>query len=134
MLSSHLSDSLGDQPLKPSYATSSTPSMDAGTQLMTVDLGIPVNNASRQVMEWSLVTLKRDLALELQPKYLQHNIWEGNNFLSKLSANWSETAKPLPPIPKSELANPIVTKTIKENPSLFDIVTPIYVNYFKKTP
>ena len=65
MLSSHLSDSLGDQPLKPSYATSSTPSMDAGTQLMTVDSGMPVNNASRQVMEWSLVTLKRDLALEL---------------------------------------------------------------------
>ena len=43
-----------------------------------------------------------------------------------------ETAKPLPPIPKFKLANPIVTKTIKENPRLFDIITPIYVDCFKK--
>jgi len=39
---------------------------------------------------------------------------------------------PLPPIPSSELANPVATKTIKENPHLFDIVTPIFVDRFYK--
>ena len=82
MLSSHLSNSLADQPLKPNYTTSST--LDAGTQLMTVDSGMPVNDASGQVTERSLATLKRDLVLELQTK---HNILEGNDFFSKSSAD-----------------------------------------------
>ena len=90
------------------------------------------NDVNEQVTERSLATLKRDLALELQPKYLRHNIWEGNDFFSKSSADWSKTAKPLPPIPKSELANPIVTKTIEENPGLFDIITPINVDRFEE--
>lgn len=76
-------------------------------------------------------TLKRDLLLELQPRYLRHNVWEGEDFFSTSSADWSETAKPLPPIPTSELANPIAAKTIRDNPSLFGIVTPINVDRFE---
>ena len=60
-----------------------------------------------------------------------HNIWDGNDHFSKSSADWSETAKPLPSIPESELMNPVVTKTIRENPRLFKIVTPIYVDRFE---
>ena len=48
------------------------------------------------------------------------------------SADWSETAKPLPMIPKAELMNPVVLKTIHENPQLFDIVTPININRFEE--
>lgn len=51
---------------------------------MTVDSGMPVNDASGQVTERSLATLKRDLVLELQTK---HNILEGNDFFSKSSAD-----------------------------------------------
>ena len=132
MLGSHLSDSLGDPMRKLSYATGLILSTDAGTQPTTVDSDMLANDASKQVTERSLAKLKRDLALELQPKYLRHNIWEGDDYFSKSSADWSETAKPLPPIPEAELANPIVTKTIKENPDLFDIVTPINVDRFEK--
>ena len=89
------------------------------------------NAASERLTEKSLATLRRDLARELHPKYLRHNVWDGNDHFSKSSADWSETAKPLPSIPESELMNPIVTKTIHENPCLFEIVTPIYVDRFE---
>ena len=83
-------------------------------------------------MERSPATLRKDLLLEFQPKYLRHNIWEGDDVFSKSSADWSETAKPLPMIPKAELMNPVVLKTIHENPQLFDIVTPININRFEE--
>ena len=38
----------------------------------------------------------------------------------------------MPSIPACELANPVATKTIIENPHLFDIVTPIFVDRFEK--
>ena len=131
-LGSRLSDSRADQSPKLNCATDLIQSTDAGTQLMTVDSSMPVKDASEQVTGKNLAILKKDLALDLQPKYLRHNIWDGHDYFSKSSADWSETAKPLPAIPKSELANPTVTKTIKENPSLFDIVTPINVDRFEQ--
>ena len=90
-----------------------------------------VRNANEQVTEKSLAILKKDLAQSFQPKYLHHKIWEADDYFSKSSADWSKTAKPLPTIPNSELLNHIVTKTIKENPKLFDIVTPINVDHFE---
>jgi hypothetical protein len=75
---------------------------------------------------------KKQLALELHPKYLRYNIWEGGSHFSHSSADWTETASPLPSVPASELANPIVTKTINENPHLFDIVTPIFIDKFEE--
>jgi hypothetical protein len=75
---------------------------------------------------------RKDLAHELRPKYLRYNIWDGASHFSRSSADWTETASPLPTIPASELANPIATKTITENPHLFDIVTPIFVDRFEK--
>ena len=83
-------------------------------------------------MEKNHAILRRELLQELQPKYLRHNVWDDNDHFSKSSADWTETAKPLPRIPKLELANPIVSKTIKENPHLFDIVTPINIDRFEK--
>jgi len=130
-LALRLSDPQPGQCLKPSYATDSTQSMGVGTQLKTVDSGMLVRNANEWVTEKSLAILKKDLAQSFQPKYLHHNIWEADDYFSKSSADWSETAKPLPTIPDSELSNHIVTKTIKENPKLFNIVTPINVNHFE---
>ena len=131
-LSSHLSNSQADQSPKLNCATDLVQSTDAETQLMTVNSSMPAKSASKQVTGKNLAMLKKDLALDLQPKYLHHNIWDGDDYFSKSSADWYETAKPLPAIPKSEIANPTVTKTSKENPSLFNIVTPINVDRFEQ--
>jgi len=104
----------------------------AETQAMTVVSDMPANVASTWAMEKKVAISKKDLAHELCPKYLRNNIWEDANQFSPSSADWTETALPLPPIPSSELANPVTTKTIKENPHLFDIVTPIFVDHFHK--
>ena len=106
--------------------------MGAETQPKTVDSNTPVNAASAWVTEKNIAMSRKDLAHELRPKYLRYNIWEDANQFSLSSADWTETASPLPPIPSSELANPVATKTIRENPHLFDIVTPIFVDCFEK--
>jgi len=62
----------------------------------------------------------------------RYNIWDSGEHFSRSSADWSETASPLPTIPASELVNPVVTKTINENPDLFDIVTPIFIDRFEE--
>ena len=113
-------------------ATTSIQSMGAETQLKTVDSSMPVNAASAWATEKNIATSRKDLAHELRLKYLRYNIWEDGNQFSPSSADWTETASPLPPIPSSELANPVATKTIRENPHLFDIVTPIFVDRFEK--
>ena len=80
----------------------------------------------------NLAMSKTFLAHELHPKYLRYNIWDSGEHFSHSSADWSETASPLPAIPASELANPVITKTINENHDLFDIVMPIFVDRFKE--
>jgi hypothetical protein len=109
-------------------ATALTQSMDAGTQLMIADSNTLVNDANAWATERNIAMSRKDLAHELRPKYLRYNIWDGASHFSRSSADWTETASPLPTIPASELANPIATKTITENPHLFDIVTPIFVD------
>ena len=68
----------------------------------------------------------------LQPKYLRHNLWEESSTLSPTTAEWSEWASPLPRPPLSEMSNPVVRKTIEDNPDLFQIITPIKVDVFEK--
>jgi len=47
------------------------------------------------------------------------------------TAEWSETATPLPSTPASEIVNPVVAQTIRDHPELFKIVTPIKVEIFE---
>ena len=122
---------LAKQP-KPRFATASTLPMDAETPLTIVGSSMPANNANVWATERSIAISKKELAHELRPKYLRYNIWNGGHNFSHSSADWTETASPLPSIPTSKLANPIVTKTIKENPQLFDIVTPIFIDHFEQ--
>ncbi|TFK62215.1 hypothetical protein BDN72DRAFT_777343, partial [Pluteus cervinus] len=46
-------------------------------------------------------------------------------------ALWTESAPPLPFPSLAELDNPIYLKTLRENPTLFKIVTPINVDMFE---
>ena len=67
----------------------------------------------------------------MRPKYLRHNIWDPESELTPTTAEWSETAIPLPRPPQSALEDPVVTNTIRNNPHLFSIVTPINVEVFE---
>lgn len=67
----------------------------------------------------------------LQPKYLRHNLWDQGALLSPTTAEWSETAKPLPSLPISETMNPFSSRTIADNPNLFQVLTPIKVDVFE---
>ena len=113
---------------KPRYATVSTLLTDAETQQTTATSNMLAKNVNDLATEKSIAIAKRQLAHELRPKYLRYNLWEKGPHFSHSSADWPETALPLPSIPASELNNPIVTKTIKENPHLFDIITPIFID------
>jgi hypothetical protein len=66
----------------------------------------------------------------LQPEYLCHNLWKDTLSLSPTTAEWSETAHPLPHPPLKEISNPIALKTITDNPSLFQVKTPIIIDIF----
>ena len=61
------------------------------------------------------------------PKYLRNFYWEGDVDGISCLAKISEFLPPLPSVPDDELKNHAVTKTIKENRHLFDIVTPINI-------
>ncbi|KAF8803884.1 hypothetical protein BYT27DRAFT_7024708, partial [Phlegmacium glaucopus] len=64
-------------------------------------------------------------------KYLRHNLWEESSIRSPTTAEWSECATPLPRPPITETSNPIIQKTITDNPTLFQITTPIKVDTFE---
>ena len=68
----------------------------------------------------------------LKPKYLRYNIWSEESSVLPASAEWSEFAPPLPSPPIFELCNPVVNKTIADNPSLFKIITPINIDKFEQ--
>ncbi|KAJ3503737.1 hypothetical protein NLJ89_g8304 [Agrocybe chaxingu] len=65
------------------------------------------------------------------PRYLRYNVWDPESDLSPTTAEWTESAIPLPRPPASALNDPTVAKTIRDNPHLFKIVSPINVNVFE---
>ena len=67
----------------------------------------------------------------MRPKYLRYNVWDPEGNLAVTSAEWTETAKPLPRPPPIQLMDPIVSKTIAENPDYFKIVTPVKIDVFE---
>jgi len=69
--------------------------------------------------------------LGARPRYLCYNLWDSTTPFHPTVADWSETAVPLPPPPPSELNDPVVHKTIAENPHLFLIVMLINVDVFE---
>jgi hypothetical protein len=67
----------------------------------------------------------------LQPKYLRHNLWDKGSSLSPTTAEWTESARPLPRPSLAEITNPITHKTITEHPDLFQVSTPVNVDVFE---
>jgi len=80
----------------------------------------------------------RQLAMErseiirgLVPKYCRYNAWDINSNHLPNTADWMERADPLPRPSDDKLADPIINRTICENPHLFKVSTPINVDLFK---
>ena len=73
----------------------------------------------------------RDATYGLKPKYLRYNVWNPESDFSPTTSDWTLTAEPLEGPPQSELDDENVKKTIRENPHLFKIVTPIKVDIFE---
>ena len=67
----------------------------------------------------------------LQPKYLRHNLWTESSPMSPTTAEWTESACPLPRPPLSETSNPVALSTIENNPGIFKVATPINVDVFE---
>ncbi|RDB29605.1 hypothetical protein Hypma_015868 [Hypsizygus marmoreus] len=113
-------------------ATVLTPPKDARTHQQPAPIDISVVDADSLAMQRKIARSQTDAKHGLQPKYLRYNVWRSDGSFTPTCADWTLHAKPLPPPPSSELNDPIVTKTIRENPSLFAIVTPINVDRFEK--
>jgi hypothetical protein len=67
----------------------------------------------------------------MRPKYLRYNIWDPKSDFSPNTSDWTLTAEPLEGPPQSVLDDEVVSRTIRENPHLFKIVTLIHVEVFE---
>lgn len=67
-----------------------------------------------------------------RPKYLRTFLWANEDCGFSPTIMSTLTDLPLPRPPQKELDNPVVSKTIRENPSLFAITTPVNVDLFEK--
>jgi len=63
-----------------------------------------------------------------RPRYARDLVWADNEPPRVTLAAWTESALPLSSPPANELSNEVALKTIRENPHLFKIVTPIDVD------
>lgn len=66
-----------------------------------------------------------------KPRRFRGFLWADDEAPVTPLAMLSETLRPLPYPPDSELDNPVSRKTVRENPHLFKIVTPINVDVFE---
>lgn len=103
----------------------------ARTLTQTASTATSVETAKKPDTEKTTAPLGVNDIYGLQPKYLRHNLWDQGSSLSPTTAEWSETARPLPRPPPAEVLNPIVFKTITDNPDLFQVHTPIKVDIFE---
>ena len=58
-------------------------------------------------------------------------MWQDGSSLSPTTAEWSETAAPLPRPPPFEISNSAAQHTIANHPSLFWVHTPVHVDVFE---
>ncbi|PPQ85183.1 hypothetical protein CVT25_004190 [Psilocybe cyanescens] len=90
----------------------------------------PANNVDME--NWTARSLRESEIVGRRPKYLRHNIFRDDGLVSRSTAEWTLSAMPLPQPAPAEINNPIVNKTIEENPDLFEVCTPINVDQFER--
>jgi hypothetical protein len=65
------------------------------------------------------------------PKYLRYHIWDPDGTVAEMTAEWTKQAKPLPRLSNVQLMHPVIRETVIQNPTLFNIVTPIKIKVFE---
>ena len=122
----------------PKHADNSIAPEVATIQPVPANTDMPTSSVNSQDMDRMAALSRIDAAYSMHLKYLQYNLWSGeeetnfgNSSPSPCLANWAEQAEPLPAVLERELANSEAMKTIRENPNLFKIVTPINVDHFE---
>ena len=63
-----------------------------------------------------------------QPHYVRDLVWADDKPYRMNLAAWTESVLPLPSPPANELNNTVALKTIRDNPHLFKIVTPVDID------
>jgi hypothetical protein len=115
------------------YATDSTVQLGVPTPIMNVATAMPADNVN--VQDTTCRHARENKIRGSLPKYLRYNIWpyfpDCNDKTTPTTTEWSVTAKPLPSPPSSEFTAPGVRDTIKNNPNLFKIVTPLNIDLFE---
>jgi hypothetical protein len=119
--------SLRDQKGLPKRAINTT--LTRGVPTTLVSTGTSAKSAEEITPKVN--TTHRSNEEGLQPKYRRYNLWGANNQKPMTTAEWSETAVPLPRSPKSELENPVANVTIASHAHLFNVQTPININIFQ---
>jgi hypothetical protein len=66
-----------------------------------------------------------------RPHYVRDLVWTDNDPIRMTLVTWTESAPPLPSPPMNELTNSIALRTIRDNPDLFKIVTPIDIDHLE---
>jgi hypothetical protein len=101
---------------------------------LTLTAGIATSAKAAKSLDTGRTSARNNFfqpALSSRPKYLRYNLWDTEGRLSPTIADWSESVLPFPRPPPSELNNTIVLRTLNDNPTLFQIVTPIDVDCFQ---
>jgi hypothetical protein len=112
-----------------SYATDS---MTKGVKRRIVVTDTPVRHAVALPTENQTATLPPGIeVIGKRPKYLRYHIWDPDGAVADTTAEWTERAKPLPRPTSVQLMHPVVRETIIQNPTLFEIVTPIKLKVFE---
>lgn len=92
----------------------------AKTPILNANINISANSATKLDTGSTTAWTGPNEIFGLQPKYL-----------SPTTAEWSEDAHPLPHLPFSEVSEPAITKTITNNPHLFQVKSSIKIDVFK---
>ena len=112
------------------FATNSTLE-HARTLILIANIDMSAKTATSLAIPKRTAHLNLDEVHGLQPKYLHHNLWLNAPSVSPTTAEWSETAQPLPRPPFRETSNPIALKTITDNPTLFQVKTLVNFDSFQ---
>lgn len=116
-----------------------TASEHAMVQPVLADTDTFASSANSQNMARIAALSRIDMIYGMHLKYLWYNLWSseeeanfGNALLPPCLVDWTKYANPLPAVLEKELANAKAMKTIRENPDLFKIITPINVDQFEE--
>ena len=111
---------------KQKYAINLTQPLTIQTPKIVADTSTYAPNVSNKDMAVKTVKCTINHSLNQQPKYLCHDVWCEEEFTKTVAESTAQAIPlPQPQPPLAELDNPITSKAIANNPSLFKIVTPV---------